>query len=294
MRNYIGSGHIAAIVGLSPWSDQVKVWLELTDESYRPEINEKMEAGNIFEEAIAQQYAKKNHLLSLEKGKLVRDGFLGATPDFIGSTETEKFIIECKNTSEYNRKLWEDGVPDHVQIQVQWQMHIVEIYKAVVVVCIGGYDFKDFAIEYDVELGQMLEKHAIHFWDNYVIPKVMPPVTPATDAETIKRLFKNIDVNLAKKIDVPSALFSERERLKSEIKERETALEAIEKLVAITVGNAEQAITNDGEWCIKQSTVNIKETIRPAYSYVKRTIKRVDEKTKKLIQQKLMEVSDGK
>src|SRR5690606_25865683 len=42
--------------------------------------------------------------------------------EILGATDVQ--ILECKTAGEFGSRLWRDGVPEHVQIQVQHQLAV--------------------------------------------------------------------------------------------------------------------------------------------------------------------------
>lgn len=285
MRDYIGSGHIAAIAGFSPWSNPVRVWRELTDPSYEMPLNNAIKSGMFLESGIAAWWAYENRA-TIAKAELVRNPyklFLGATPDFyvVGADGQIESILEVKNTNERNREKWEDNsAPKYYIAQLIWQMHITGIKRGTLCACIGGQELKEIDFEYDAEFGNMLEAAAMHFWFEYVIPRICPPLDLADD-ETISEMYPEIDKGrelitgvTSEEIKAYKEIETKYHDLKKRVKEFKTRMKALMK-------GAEFAVTNDLRWKVKRTLVEVDEYVQKEKSYEKITISEIQEKDRR-------------
>lgn len=83
-------------------------------------------------------------------------------------------ILECKTAGEYGARLWRDGVPEYVQIQVQHQLAVTSKQAAHVAVLICGQALEVHRIERDDALiGRLIEPEA-RFW-HFVETDTPPP-----------------------------------------------------------------------------------------------------------------------
>ena len=286
MRNYIGSGHIAAIVGVSKWSSPAQVWLELTDANFDSGVNGNphITAGILLEPVIAQNFANEKGF-PLEKGTLIKHKdkeYLGATPDYVFEQNGVKCILECKNTA--NGQNFKDEPPEEYTCQVQWQMHICDIDVAYIHVLIDGWQFKTFLIERDRKLGEILEAHATKFWQENVLQGIRPPLDNSND-KTLDYLFNPISNGKEIVFPLNSELLIERDELKTQIKLLEEKVKAIDNSVKISMEDAEFAVTNDLQYKIKCSIIKQPEKVIKAFEFKKITISKITDKQK----QKLLE-----
>jgi putative phage-type endonuclease len=70
--------------------------------------------------------------------------------EVIGTPEVQ--ILECKTAGINGARLWRDGVPEYVQLQVMHQLAVTGKQAADVAVLIGGQDLQVFRIERDEAL----------------------------------------------------------------------------------------------------------------------------------------------
>ena len=283
MRDYIGSGHIAGVVGVSKWSSPIQVWLELTDAHFDNDVsgNPHIKAGLLLEPVIAQNFANENNV-KLIKGILTKHKnkeYLGATPDYLFMRDDKFCIVECKNTSAYNAKNFETEAPEEYVCQVQWQMHICDIDVAYIHVLIDGWQFKTFEIYRDFELGEILEAHATKFWQENIIQGIRPPLDNAND-KILDKLFDRPSEGKEISFPLKSELLVERDELKKQIKELQEQVDDIDKKVKIVMEDAEFAITNDLKYKIKVSIIKQPEKVIKAHEYKKVTISKISERDK--------------
>jgi len=58
--------------------------------------------------------------------------------EVVGSPDVQ--ILECKTAGEFGSRLWRDGVPEYVQLQVQHQLAVTNKAAADVAVLVCGQD----------------------------------------------------------------------------------------------------------------------------------------------------------
>jgi predicted phage-related endonuclease len=61
-------------------------------------------------------------------------------------------ILECKTAGIHGARLWRDGVPEYVQLQVMHQLAVTGHRAADVAVLVGGQELRIFRIERDEAL----------------------------------------------------------------------------------------------------------------------------------------------
>ncbi len=81
-------------------------------------------------------------------------------------------ILECKNVNAYARGWGADGeadaVPEHLRVQVVWQMGVTGWHQGVILALHGGNDFREHPITWDPELFDYLLSEAVQFWTVHV------------------------------------------------------------------------------------------------------------------------------
>lgn len=181
----IGSSDAAAAVGLNPYKSSLELWMEKSGKLTQPESctegedNSPLYWGTVLESVVADHYARKT-------GKRVRrvnavlqhpsHPWMLANLDrqIVGDNEVQ--ILECKTAGINGAKLWRDGVPEYVQLQVQHQLGVTGYAAADVAVLIGGNDFRVYRIDRDDELITRLIELEADFWH-----KVEAGIAPDVD-----------------------------------------------------------------------------------------------------------------
>ena len=193
----IGSSDAAAAVGLNPYKSQLELWMEKTgrDESL-PKLDPQDEEspaywGNVLEPIVAWHYSKRsgnrvrriNAVLQHPDPKLP---WMLANIDreVIGADDVQ--ILECKTAGINGARLWKEGVPEYVQLQVMHQLAVTGKQAADVVVLLGGQHLEIHRIERDESMIARLIDLERLFWD-YVVSDTPPPADGTDSAEAALR-----------------------------------------------------------------------------------------------------------
>ncbi len=192
-RTRIGSGDIAAVAGLSPWSSPHEVWLEKMGLADSKESEASLH-GEVFEPAIARIYESKRGVKLVKNDCTIRSTkgrHLTATPDYFIDDET-RCIVECKMVGFRSAFSWgaehedpRDAIPVNYYAQLTWQMHITGDQVADLIACFGTSS-RIWSVRYDKEFGDLLEVHARWFW-RLVQSRTPPPVDGTEGAKELLR-----------------------------------------------------------------------------------------------------------
>lgn len=193
----IGSSDAAAAVGLNPYKSQLELWLEKTGrDTSLPTLDPQDEEspaywGNILEPIVATHYTKRsghrvrriNAVLQHPDPKLP---WMLANIDreVIGADDVQ--ILECKTAGINGARLWKEGVPEYVQLQVMHQLAVTGKQAADVAVLLGGQHLEIHRIERDESMIARLVDLERLFWD-YVISDTPPPADGTDSAEAALR-----------------------------------------------------------------------------------------------------------
>nr|WP_127881951.1 YqaJ viral recombinase family protein [Pseudomonas carnis] len=193
----IGSSDAAAAVGLNPYKSQLELWLEKTGrDTSLPKIDPNDEEnpaywGNILEPIVATHYTKRsghrvrriNAVLQHPDPKLA---WMLANIDreVIGADDVQ--ILECKTAGINGARLWKEGVPEYVQLQVMHQLAVTGKQAADVAVLLGGQHLEIHRIERDeLMIARLIDLERL-FWD-YVVSDTPPPADGTDSAEAALR-----------------------------------------------------------------------------------------------------------
>lgn len=193
----IGSSDAAAAIGLNPYKSQLELWLEKTGrDTSLPKLDPNDEEspaywGNILEPIVATHYTKRsghrvrriNAVLQHPDPKLP---WMLANIDreVIGADDVQ--ILECKTAGINGARLWKEGVPEYVQLQVMHQLAVTGKQAADVAVLLGGQHLEIHRIERDESMIARLIDLERLFWD-YVVSDTPPPADGTDSAEAALR-----------------------------------------------------------------------------------------------------------
>lgn len=103
----------------------------------------------------------------------------------------EKAGLECKTASAYSADKWKDGeIPPHYLIQCHHYMSVLGADHWYLAVVLLGKEFKYTRIDRDDELISNLIAIESGFWNNHVVPRIMPdPDGSKACDEVLKQYF---------------------------------------------------------------------------------------------------------
>lgn len=196
-KHGIGSSDAAAAVGLNPYQSQLELWLEKTGrDALLPKSDPQDEDsptywGNILEPIVATHYTQRtgNRVRRINAVLQHPDPSLSwmlanIDREVIGASDVQ--ILECKTAGINGARLWKDGVPVYVQLQVMHQLAVTGKRAADVAVLLGGQHLEIHRIERDDELiGRLIELER-DFW-SYVQRDTPPPADGSDSAEQALR-----------------------------------------------------------------------------------------------------------
>lgn len=184
-RQGIGSSDIAAIFEADPFKAPLDVYLDKIGLA-EPFSSTATWCGDHAEPMIAAMYAERQGIeLFAGPGTMAHRAhpWALATPDRTRAGA----LVEIKNVGARMLYLWAEGVPEHVLLQVQWQLEVCDVDRADVAALLGGTDFQVYPVERDRALGAELLEVAGRFWREHVLARV-PPLHTAEQARRLARL----------------------------------------------------------------------------------------------------------
>ena len=256
-RRGIGSSDAASAVGLNPYKSALQLWMEKTgrDELF-PKIDPNDEStplywGTLLEPIVAAHYTKRTG------NKVRRVNAVLQHPDHpwmlanldrevVGVPEVQ--ILECKTAGIHGAKLWKDGVPEYVQLQVQHQLAVTGKTAADVAVLIGGQELQIHRIKRDAQLIQHLIALEQAFW-NQVLNE-QSPVADGSDSadQALRCLYPNDTgsiLDFSHDLEM-SAVFSDLLAIRQTL-ETQTQLEAqLKQRIQQRMGEASKAVFETG------------------------------------------------
>jgi putative phage-type endonuclease len=237
-RKYLGGSDASAVLGLSRWQTPLQLWAEKTGEVIKDEPATLAQTLGIrLEEVVAEMF-------TLETGKKVRrvnktlyhsaHSFIGANIDreVVGEDE----LLECKTASAWKSKEWEgEEIPREYIIQVMHYLAVTGRSRGYLAVLIGNQDFKIKVVERDENMIAEMVKKEVAFWNDFVVPKVMPGIITARDSQVLYDLFPvaeegsevSLDDKANRLIESRNAMILDIKSLESQVDKAENELKAM-------------------------------------------------------------------
>ena len=182
-RLSVGASEVAAIMGLSPYDTALDVYLHKqgVDKHFDPVLSYSGHASETVVEGWIREFSGLN--IDPLPGFMARSTewpFLHASFDRV--TEGPFLTIQIKTAAQYAGHHWDEGIPTSIRVQVQTEMAVAGTPRALVVVWIGGREYRTY---WEARDDRFILEHLIptvqQFWDGNVRAGV-PPL-PSTLAE---------------------------------------------------------------------------------------------------------------
>ncbi|MGP9654038.1 YqaJ viral recombinase family nuclease [Halomonas sp. AOP35-4E-18] len=261
----IGSSDAAAAVGLHPYKSPLELWMDKTGRQFddkepsRGEIlTSPLHWGQVLEPIVAEHYGRHTgHRVQRVNAILqhVEHPWMLANLDreVVGNDEVQ--ILECKTAGIYGAKLWKDGVPEYVQLQVMHQLAVTGQQAADVAVLLGGHELQIHRIERDEAMIAQLITLERQFWD-YVENDTPPPADGSDSADqALRALFPQDDgetVDLCQDASLSQA-FADLQRVRHTLDNAKKEEAKLKHRLQQAMGTATLAIFPSGVLSWKQT-----------------------------------------
>ncbi|WP_175911894.1 lambda-exonuclease family protein [Burkholderia sp. BCC1640] len=262
-KSGIGGSDAAAAVGLNPYKSQLELWLEKTGRDVDLEKPDPKDTthpvfwGALLEPIVAAAYSQQTGNRVRKVNAVLRHpsvNFMLANLDR-EVTGADVQILECKTAGINGAKLWRDGVPEYVQLQVQHQLAVTGKPAAHVAVLVCGQQLDVHRIDRDDELIEKLIELEARFWQ-FVESDTPPPADGSDSADRALRcLFprdagSTVDFSDDRNL---SATFANLVIVRAEIETREEVECQLKQRIQQSMGEASRAIFETGEVSWKRS-----------------------------------------
>ena len=256
----IGSSDAAAAVGLNPYQSQLELWLVKTGrDGGLPKVDPHDEEspmywGNILEPIVAAHYTRRtgNRVRKINAVLQHPDSdkawmLANIDREVIGVGDVQ--ILECKTAGINGARLWREGVPEYVQLQVHHQLAVTGKQAADVAVLLGGQHLEIHRIERDEVLIRNLVQLEREFW-HFVETDTPPPADGSESADLALRCLypqdsgNTVDFSQDRTL---SATFSDLVALRESIAEQEKLEAKLKQSLQQAIGSASGAVFETGE-----------------------------------------------
>lgn len=260
----VGSSDAAAAVGLNPYKSQLELWMEKTGhDAGLPKIDPNDETspmywGTLLEPIVAAHYTKRSgHKVRRINAVLQHpaESWMLANLDreVVGAPDVQ--ILECKTAGMNGARLWRDGVPEYIQLQVLHQLAVTGKQAADVAVLICGQDLQIHRIERNEAMIQQLMLLERRFW-GYVERNEQPPADGSDSAGVALRALYPQDIGTSLDLSddsVMSAAFSDLLAVR-QLLDNKTQLESeLKQRIQQRMGDASKAVFQNGDITWKRS-----------------------------------------
>ncbi len=255
----VGSTDAAAALGLNPYKSQLELWLEKTGRDTTlpkaaPHDEESpMYWGNVLEPIVAWHYSKRT------KHKVRRINAVLQHPnpelpwmlanidrEVIGAADVQ--ILECKTAGTNGARLWKEGVPEYVHLQVMHQLAVTGKQAADVAVLLGGQTLEIHRIERDEQMIARLIQLERKFWQ-HVETDTPPPANGTASSEAALRCLYPEDngqiIDFSDHAGL-SAVYIELKAVRQSIADKEKREAELKQILQQAMGNASRAEFSSG------------------------------------------------
>jgi len=240
----IGGSDAGAVCGVNPYSSAMKVFRDKTSEEVEEQDNEAVRIGHDLEGYVAQRFTEATGLKVRKSNFMYRNvehPFMIADVDrlIVG----EDAGLECKTASAYNADKWADGnIPLHYVIQCYHYMAVTGKRTWYIAAVILGREFTYRKLEWDDGIIQNLIRTEENFWNNHVVPGIMPPPDGSKVCdEVIEAYFHTAKKAAAIELAGFDGKLERRREILMQIVELETERKQIEQEVKLAMGEHELA-----------------------------------------------------
>lgn len=185
-RRSIGASEVAAVMGLSPYATPLDIYKSKggVDRYFDPVLSM---IGH-RSEAIMHEWLEKHSGLNLGE---IEPGFMARMDDrpwLHASFDrvADGLPIQMKTASAYVGHHWDEGIPTDIRIQVQAEMAVADQPRALVVVWIGGREFRTY---WEPRDDRFIREHMLPavdaFWHNHVAAGIAPEPTTVSELNEI-------------------------------------------------------------------------------------------------------------
>lgn len=219
-QSYIGGSDVAGIMGISPWSTPLDIYLSKTEPltdvlDFDP--TDDLSRGTRAEKYILEEYMDRNQVQLQTNVPLITHNkypFMKANVDAINVDD--KVIIEAKSTKS-PKKLWDkNGIPEYYKTQVAYYRMITNAHSVEIPVLFSGWEYDCYSYIKDEELENNILEAVLHFWNTYILKSTPPPPSTLKEIENhYKQTQEKTTIEANHAIDVVIQQYIE---LKAEVK----------------------------------------------------------------------------
>lgn len=181
-RKGIGSSDVPAILGVADKRTAVHVYRDKRGE-VADDAGEAALWGSLLEEPIAREWARRNRSVIQRVGLVSNvdtpwamatlDRRVAECPMNRDVRQACALEVKCRNAYTAPAR-WRGDVPDDVLAQTVWQMHVTGYDHIHVAVLIGGNDYRQTVVRWEISVSEYITGEVTAFRDNHLVAGVEP------------------------------------------------------------------------------------------------------------------------
>lgn len=246
----VTSTQVAALFGLSPYTTRFEMYQHHRNGIKLPFIsNDRVEKGSRMEQYAAEEVARKEvwTVEPLKSFAMDAKRRIGSSFDYEAHTPDGLALLEIKAVDFFrHRDLWvDDQAPEHIEVQLQWQMHVSGIHIGYIAAWTSVYEYTLYRREYDAEMCRAMEAAVAAFWSD-VDAGNEPAPDFARDQAVIAAMFRSLrpqPADLTADEDM-EALIARYEVSKAQEKEFAQQADAAKAEIHYRLGDVAEAYTS--------------------------------------------------
>lgn len=251
-RQGVGSSDVAGVLGIASvarWTSPIKVYTDKLMPVDDDEGTEAMKWGRILEPHIIEEFARDLGREAKPYGKLVRSRrwpWMLATCDATqAAAERKNGVLEVKATG-WRTGDWDEGIPDHVRVQAQHQLAVMDWEWGSVAVLIRGMNLFYRDIERDESVIEHLVESTREFWERF--QKGEPPNPDGSESarKAISALYPHDSGEVVQLPGELVALDKRREKVERALKKLKHHKEYLDQQFKVAIGEASEGVLADG------------------------------------------------
>lgn len=188
----LGGSDMAAILGLSTYTDSFSLWALKTGRVAPEPSNTAQRRGKHLEDGVREWYAEEEDVTVIKADVLLRSidhPVLLASPD---AWELPRSIYEGKVAHGSKIDEWKAGPPPAYEVQCRHYLAVTGLERAVLVGMVGT-GLQKWVVERDEKIERNLIRAAEKWWAKHVVGDEAPPVGGLLSSDTVGRMWTGID-----------------------------------------------------------------------------------------------------
>lgn len=202
-RRGIGSSDLPAVMQLSGFKTPLHIYYDKRGElPHDEEFSEAAHFGNVLEEPLARDWARRNRTVVEPVGLIANDADVWqlctldrlCTECPLDRAQRSLCALEVKTRNAFVAHLWRQGPPDDVLAQVLWQILVTGLDHIHVVCLIGGQDYRQYTVRRDehTKLVAYINAEASRLWHEHVQAGMPPAVTGQEPPDALLELYDRL------------------------------------------------------------------------------------------------------